>query len=323
MKLNDYIAVQKNTEGILGKMMYYSVSNILIDREEFQRIGRDFGLPKIKPARESPSDAFSKATSALYERIVVNNGNSATAYRIYCRKNMKTAKDSVSCELVKEEMCESTNHYKKLMNIEFDKSTENIRFCNKEYDCDIDLDTFCDKMLRLYQLYRTCYNSTHVETVLESLLESMQANKISIRGRIFFVPKQNLNWVSLFEDFIGAISAKNSNIGNATCNSMFVVDDEKQRLKMKERRKFQGCNRPLDEKNRGFESEKSGLRRSPETGIKRHGGRFRRLERASSRADDSLGEPLSDGFRRLQNGGVTKFGTVGIIRKAVQFELTQ
>ena len=234
MKLNDYMAVQKNTEGILGKILYYSVSNILIDREEFQQIGRDFGLVKTKPARESPSDAFSKATTALYERVVVNNGSAATAYRVYCRKNKKTAKDLVSCELVKEEMCESTNDYQKLMNIEFDKTTENIRFCNKQYDYDIDVDGFCDKALRLYQLYRTCYNSSHVETVLESLLNSMQANKISIRGRIFFVPKQNLGLVSLFEDYVSAIAAKNNNVGDVICNSMYVVDDEKQRLKMTE-----------------------------------------------------------------------------------------
>jgi hypothetical protein len=64
--------------------------------------------------------------------------------------------------------------------------------------------------------------------------KGMQANKISIRGRIFFVPKQNLGLVSLFEDYVSAIAAKNNNVGDVVCNSMYVVDDEKQRLKMKE-----------------------------------------------------------------------------------------
>jgi hypothetical protein len=232
--MSQYMAVPKNTEGILGKVLYYSVSNILIDREVFQQIGRSFGLLKTKPARESPNEAFSKATTALHERVEVKSGDSVIVYRIYCRKNKRALKNTISCELVKEEMGESTNKYKKLMNIEFDKTTENISFCNKEYDCDIDLDGFCDKALRLYQLYRTCYNSSHVETVLESLLEKMQANKISIRGRILFVPKQHLGLVSLFEDFVSAIAAKNINVDAVTSNSMFVVDDEKQRLKMKE-----------------------------------------------------------------------------------------
>jgi hypothetical protein len=227
------MAVPQETEEILGKILYYSVSNILIDRVEFQRIGKEFGLAKIKPARESPNDAFSKATTALNERVEVKVGNSATTYRVYCRKNKRVGNDTISCELVKEEMCESTNSYKKLMNIEFDKATETIAFRNKEYDYGIDLDALCDKMLRLYQLYRTCYNSTHVETVLESMLESMQANKISIRGRILFVPKQNIAWVSLFEDYVSALAAINQTDGEVTCNSMFVVDDEKQRKEMK------------------------------------------------------------------------------------------
>jgi hypothetical protein len=234
MKLNDYMAVAQNTEGILGKILYYSVSNILIDRNEFQQIGRDFGLAKTKPARESAADAFSKATTALYESITAKSGSSATAYKIYCRNNKRTVKDMVSRELVKEEAGESTNSYTKLMNIEFDKSSKSISFCNKEYDSEIDVDEFQDKALRLYHLYRTCYNSTHVETVLESLLDAMQANKISIRGRIFFVPKQHLGLVTMFEDYVSAIAAKNNNIGDVICNSMFVVDDEKQRHKMRE-----------------------------------------------------------------------------------------
>jgi len=234
MNLNDYMAVPQETEGILGKILYYSVSNILIDRDEFRRIGNDFGLMKIKPARESASDAFSKATTALYERVTVKNGKTPTVYRIYCRNNKRTEKDTVSRELVKEEQGESTNSYTKLMNIEFDKASENIGFNNKTYDYDVDVEKYCGETLRLYDLYKTCYNSNHVETVLEDLLHGMQANKISIRGRIFFVPKQNLGYVSLFEDYIKAIANQNNNTGGIICNSMFVVDDEKQRLKMKE-----------------------------------------------------------------------------------------
>jgi hypothetical protein len=228
------MAVTQDTEGVLGKILYYSVSNILIDREEFQQIGKDFGLAKVKPARESAADAFSKATTALYERITVKNGSTPTVYRIYCRNNKRTEKDIVSRELIKEEPDETSNSYTKLMNIEFDKASESISFYNKVSDYDVDVEKYCDETLRLYNLHRTCYNSTHVETVLEDLLHGMQASKISIRGRIFFVPKQNLGYVSLFEDYIDAIKLQNNNVGDIVCNSMFVVDDEKQREKMKD-----------------------------------------------------------------------------------------
>ncbi len=60
----------------------------------------------------------------------------------------------------------------------------------------------------------------------------MQANKISIHGNLFFVPKQFLALLNLLEDYIAAISEHNLNPGLVMSNSMFVVDDERQRQKM-------------------------------------------------------------------------------------------
>ena len=49
-KMENFIAVQDKTEGIIGKFLYYSTSNILIKRDKFIEIGQSFGLPKFKPA---------------------------------------------------------------------------------------------------------------------------------------------------------------------------------------------------------------------------------------------------------------------------------
>ena len=54
-KMENFIAVQDKTEGIIGKFLYYSTSNILIKRDKFIEIGQSFGLPKFKPAKESKS----------------------------------------------------------------------------------------------------------------------------------------------------------------------------------------------------------------------------------------------------------------------------
>lgn len=232
-ELNKFIAVKEQNEEILGKIVYYSVAGILIDREEFQQIGKDFSLVKYKPARESASEAFRKATSCLYGRYTVKDNNYPVTYRIYTRDNKRSSKEKISRELVLEELGSSTNEYRKLMNITFDTETESIEFENIDYYTNVNLTEYKDKAIRMYQLYRTCYNSQHVETVLENLLESMQANKISIRGRIFFVPKQNLQELNLFEDFIAAVSGKTLAESDIICNSMFVVDDEKQRNEMK------------------------------------------------------------------------------------------
>lgn len=62
----------------------------------------------------------------------------------------------------------------------------------------------------------------------------MQANKISIHGNLYFVPNPNLALLNLLEDYIAAISEHNLNKSHIISNSMFVVDDEKQRQKMTE-----------------------------------------------------------------------------------------
>ncbi|MDO4608905.1 MAG: hypothetical protein Q4B40_06925 [Clostridia bacterium] len=62
----------------------------------------------------------------------------------------------------------------------------------------------------------------------------MQANKINIHGNLFFIPKQYLTLLNLLEDYISAIGEHNLNDGVVMSNSMFVVDDERQRQKMTE-----------------------------------------------------------------------------------------
>lgn len=60
----------------------------------------------------------------------------------------------------------------------------------------------------------------------------MQANDISIKGNLFFIPKQYLSLLNLLEDYIEAISKENLSNSMVHSNSMFVVDDERQRQKM-------------------------------------------------------------------------------------------
>ena len=74
-----------------------------------------------------------------------------------------------------------------------------------------------------------------METLLENYVDSMQAVKIA-RGRMYFIPRDYMAKIALFEDFIGLLEQHNqyTRPGRAPLdsNSMFVVDDAKQRDKM-------------------------------------------------------------------------------------------
>lgn len=233
-KMENFIAVQEKTDGIIGKFLYYSTSNILIERSKFIEIGQSFGLPKFKPAKESKAGAYRNATTAIKDRIQVKDGNGTQVYRIYCRDNKKEDATHIYRELVKETLNSRTNEYKKLANIIFDKQTETIYCDNEVYDADVDTQEYCRRAMEMYDRLCTCYTTDHVESVIQDQLGRMQSNKISIHGNLYFIPNPYLPLLNILEDYIDAISKHNLNDGLVMSNSMFVVDDERQRQKMTE-----------------------------------------------------------------------------------------
>ncbi len=231
--MESLMAVHQNSEGIIGKFFYYSTSSILIPKTKFIEIGQAFGFPKFKPAKESKASAYRCATTALKDRVTVKGGNGTShVYRIYCRDNKKENAKVITRELVKETLNSRTNEYKKLANICFDKENEVLFVENEVFDADIDVDKYCQQAKDYYDRYCNCYTADQVDSVIDDMLGRMQANSISIKGNLFFIPKQYLSLLNLLEDYIEAISKENLNSNLVHSNSMFVVDDERQRQKM-------------------------------------------------------------------------------------------
>ena len=157
--MDNLMIVPENTSEIIGKFFYYSLANILIPKEQFIRVGMDFGLPKFKPAKESKAGAYRNATTALKERVVVKGSTGTQVYRIYCRDNKKEDAAYIYRELVKETLNARTNEYKKLANIVFDKKTETMFSESEAYDPDVDVQDYCQRALTLYERY-ALYNAT-------------------------------------------------------------------------------------------------------------------------------------------------------------------
>lgn len=231
--MESLMAVHQNSEGIIGKFFYYSTSSILIPKTKFIEIGQAYGLPKFKPAKESRASAYRCATTALKDRVTVKGSDGTShIYRIYCRDNKKEDAKYITRELVKETLNSRTNEYKKLANICFDKENEIVIVENEVYDSDVNVRNYCLKAEELYERYCNCYTSDQVDSVIDDMLCRMQANSISIKGNLFFIPKQYLSLLNLLEDYIESLSKENLNTNLVHSNSMFVVDDERQCQKM-------------------------------------------------------------------------------------------
>jgi hypothetical protein len=222
------IGVQQDQGGILGKFLYFSLSKVLVEHSAMKEICDMLNFPGAATGRTSLTDAFRSATGDIYDRIVTKSG----IYRVYCRDNKRVDKRLVSRELVKETLGETTNRYRKLANINFNKETECFECCNIDVDYDVDVQKYCGQAADLFELYKRCYSRGQIETIVENYIYSMNALKISIKGKLFFVPKSHMAMVSLLEDFIDALNNRNQHDAAITINSMYVVDDAKQREKM-------------------------------------------------------------------------------------------
>lgn len=226
-QMSDLMAVNQDNGEVLGKFIYFSLSNVLIERSDLQSICDAVGLPYSGGARTSDVNAFRSATGDIYKRIVQDG----EIYKVYCRDNERS-REMVSRELVKETLGSSTNRYTKLANLSFTVGTGLFSYDNVNFDPVVNPYDFCEQAQSLFEKYKHCAGRKHIETLTDAFLDRMQAIKISVYGRLFFVPRNYMQEVTLFEDFIEALNTYNQNTKPLTVNSMYVMDDEKQRKKM-------------------------------------------------------------------------------------------
>ena len=169
-----------------------------------------------------------------YHRLVVKDAGVPQIINVYCRDN-RGPKGIISRELVKETLHEDTNEYKKLANISLDRGSGVFSYDNLEADPNVDALSCCQDAQELFALYQTCASRRQIDTLLQNYLDTMQAVKAA-RGRIYFIPRDYMPKLALFEDFIALLEQHNQHKYAdrlpLDANSMFVVDDEKQRSKM-------------------------------------------------------------------------------------------
>ena len=225
--MSQLIAVTENSADVLGKIVYFSLSDVMIDREKLQEICDSMGIPYSGGVRQTDANAFRRATSDLYDRLK----DSEHIFKVYCRDNEKSG-DTLSRELVKETLDASTNRYVKLANIQYQSSTGRLLMMNPEYDPLVSPYPYFRKAEELFKKYKRCAGRKHIETLTSNLLDAMQAVKINIYGRLYFVPYTHMEQVSLFEDFVEVLNENNLSSNPLTVNSMHVMDNEKQRKKM-------------------------------------------------------------------------------------------
>ena len=226
---------------MLGKLLYFSISRILVDKKELEELCNSMGIYYGSGNRLAVSDAFRSATGDVKNRIVSKKDGELKIHQIYCRDNQRTSSSIISRELIKETMNQQTNQYEKLANISFDKDAHRFTYDNLVFDGEVDPIQYCRQAECLFELYQTCANRKQIETICLNFVRSLEATKLSAKGHIYFVPHHTMERVNLFEDFVGEIAGLNragspdaADTPPISANSIYIIDDAKQRDKMAE-----------------------------------------------------------------------------------------
>ena len=218
---------------MLGKFLYFSLSNILVDKKELEVLCESLSMDCSCGKRLPVADAFKSATGDVRDRITVRRDGEQKFYQIYCRKN-KSTPNVFSRELVKETVNQRTNQYEKLANIHYDKADQRFGYDDLAYDEDVDAMKYCLQAERLFELYKTCANRKQIETICLKFLHSLDATKVSVNGHLYCVLRHTMEHVAVFETFFEELSRLNRNNTPLLANSFYLIDDAKQRDKMTE-----------------------------------------------------------------------------------------
>ncbi len=243
-KFEDFIAVK--TEGgssaeVLGKYMYYSLPKLVVKMDSVRDICNQIDFPVWGNDNISVTDAYRSATGAIYERIVEKISDAEERItKIYCRDNMRIESNTISRELVEETLDGRTNTYKKLANIVLNKTTRTLFLDDVDYSSDRYIRQYFEQAKELFVIYQNCFGSRSIESMAEKYIAGMNAISISARGHHYFVPKSHMHKIQLLEDFMELVGNENlytypnskRDAKYISINSMYVVDDEKQRGKM-------------------------------------------------------------------------------------------
>jgi hypothetical protein len=232
ININDLIGVNEGGSEILGKLLYFSLSNILVERGDLQGIIEALNVPLSTSSRDAVTDAFKSATGDVYNRFVAMKNGRAQIYKVYYRDNNPEDKAVLSRELVKETLESTTNTYEKLANVTLDKKDRSLSYNVCGYDSRINVSDYHRQTQELFDLYRTCYGRKQIEHISENFLRMMDSLKIGVHGRLHFVPKKSIQMVDVFEDFIDNLNQSKKQGQDLTVNSIYVINSAKQRDKM-------------------------------------------------------------------------------------------
>ena len=128
INMNQFLgAAQGDQEHMLGKFLYFSLANLLVDKDELSSLCESMGIPYTGSTRLSLGDAFRSATGDIRERVPVTVDGETNIYLAYQEKCDYLIKSSSQSPAVMERWVlkvqaleEKKRHYEGVLQRELD-----------------------------------------------------------------------------------------------------------------------------------------------------------------------------------------------------------
>ncbi len=223
LNLQNVAAVSQQENGILGHLVWYSISEMFVPRDELRQRLVDAGIGEgYMPRPISGADAFRKASSAVEGKDVLPAWNEHISLNVLVR-DVARGKNYVQRNLVLEFL---DKEHKELSYdseeavLVFDKTTNTIDVAK----CSDQATAIVDQIKDNFQLFLNNHDSQALRSICTKYLWSL--NPISVRpsGGIYFVPFQYEEQLKRLVDFLSSFEK-----GRTEAYTIPLINTEEQR----------------------------------------------------------------------------------------------
>jgi hypothetical protein len=222
---NLYAVKGGSADNILGNLVWFSVSDIEILREDLVKLANTANLSeKYVPAPIRPSDAFRRASSE--SGGVLKTADDST--EVLMVREVLSAEDRIVRHLIKE-VRDKKNvrlNYEQIGSIEFDRKWETVTTVAITDEATAAL----NKAKGLYSRYRDYFVGDHIRKLIKTVLNDCQAIGVRPAGAVYFTPVA-------YEPTIKALNALIKTLPGNSVEMHYVplvnADEQKQMLAAK------------------------------------------------------------------------------------------
>lgn len=222
-------AAKAGQEIFLGRLVWYSFSNVKIDHSEAVRALVRAGIDKQLPLPPKDADVFRRVTGsrANRKRVKTVDPDVFENYRL-----VEVSKPN-EAQIVRRIVCQRVDQHNReleheeLDEIVFTHATSGVRVENTTGSTNVISQEMTGLIIADFNAWRNGLNSYAMREWTRKFLLSLRATSVRPGGGVFFVSEEHAGKVAAVEEFVNALP------GECIFHSLPLVDDRKQREMLK------------------------------------------------------------------------------------------